>query len=63
MTTKFIAMNKISIRPQNDSEKILLSNLGIMIQTGKIPVINYETKTDENGKMIESLILEIKSKE
>jgi hypothetical protein len=56
-------MNKLSIRPQNDSEKILLSNLGIMIQTGKMPIINYETKTDENGKTIESLILEIKSKE
>ena len=47
MTTKFLSMNKLSIRPQNDTEKLMLGNLGTMIQT---------------GKEIESFILEIKSK-
>lgn len=63
MTTKFLSMNKLSIRPQNDTEKLMLGNLGTMIQTGKEANISYEKSVDEKtGKEIESFILEIKSK-
>jgi len=57
MTTKFLAMNKLSIRPQNDTEKIMLGNLGTMIQTGKEAVITFDNKDNKSD-----LILEIKSK-
>ena len=57
MTTKFLAMNKLSIRPQNDTEKLMLGNLGVMIQTGKEAVISFD---NEDGKS--DLVLEIKSK-
>lgn len=57
MTTKFLAMNKLSIRPQNDTEKIMLGNLGTMIQTGKEAVITFNNKDNKSD-----LILEIKSK-
>ena len=57
MTTKFLAMNKLSIRQQNDTEKIMLGNLGTMIQTGKEAVITFDNKDNKSD-----LILEIKSK-
>lgn len=57
MTTKFLAMNKLSIRPQNDTEKIMLGNLGTMVQTGKEAVITFD---NDEGKS--DLVLEIKSK-
>lgn len=57
MTTKFLAMNKLSIRPQNDTEKLMLGNLGTMVQTGKEAVISFD---NEDGKS--DLVLEIKSK-
>lgn len=57
MTTKFLAMNKLSIRPQNDTEKIMLGNLGTMIQTGKEAVITFDNKDNKSD-----VILEIKSK-
>ena len=57
MTTKILAMNKLSIRPQNDTEKIMLGNLGTMIQTGKEAVISFDNADNKND-----LILEIKSK-
>lgn len=57
MTTKFLDMNKLSIRPQNDTEKLMLGNLGTMIQTGKEAVISFD---NDDGKS--DLILEIKSK-
>ena len=57
MTTKFLAMNKLSIRPQNDTEKIMRRNLGTMIQTGKEAVITFDNKDNKSD-----LILEIKSK-
>lgn len=57
MTTKFLAMNKLSIRPQNDTEKLMLGNLGTMVQTGKEAVITFD---NDEGKS--DLVLEIKSK-
>jgi hypothetical protein len=57
MTTKFLDMNKLSIRPQNDTERLMLGNLGTMIQTGKEAVISFD---NDDGKS--DLILEIKSK-
>ena len=57
MTTKFLEMNKLSIRPQNDTERLMLGNLGTMIQTGKEAVISFD---NDDGKS--DLILEIKSK-
>ncbi len=57
MTTKFLDMNKLSIRPQNDTERLMLGNLGTMIQTGKEAKISFD---NEDGK--NDLILEIKSK-
>ena len=35
MTTKFLDMQTLSIRPQSDAEKILLSNVNAMIVSGK----------------------------
>lgn len=52
MTTKFIKANEISIRPQSDAEKILVTNISAMLMTGKKPHI-YFRDTD--------MILEIKS--
>lgn len=53
MTTKFISMQSISIRPQNDTERLMLENLFAMITSGKEPCVKFEG-TD--------MILEIKSK-
>jgi len=52
MTTKFISMQEISIRPQNDTEKIMLDNISAMLMSGKKPFVKFEG-TD--------MILEIKS--
>lgn len=57
MTTKFLAMNKLSIRPQNDTEKLMLGNLGTMVQTGKEAVITFDNDEEKSD-----LVLEIKSK-
>lgn len=53
MTTKFVRLNAISIRPQNSTEEIMLSNINAMLAEGKCPNISFEG-TD--------MILEIKSK-
>ena len=53
MTTKFLSANKISIRPQSDAEKILLTNINAMLVAGKEPNIIFKD-TD--------MILEIKTK-
>lgn len=52
MTTKFISMQAISIRPQNDTERIMLENIAAMILSGKKPYIRVEGQ---------DMILEIKS--
>lgn len=52
MTTKFISMQSISIRPQNDTERLMLENLLAMLASGKKPYVKFEG-TD--------MILEIKS--
>lgn len=54
MTTKFLAANLISIRPQSDAEKILLSNISAMLLAGKKVNVSFK-ETD--------MILEIKSEE
>ena len=36
MTTKFISMQSISIRPQNDTERLMLENLFAMLPTATI---------------------------
>ena len=52
MTTKFLKANLISIRPQSDAEKILVSNINAMLLAGKKPSVTFK----END-----MILEIKS--
>ena len=52
MTTKFLALNSISIRPQNDTEKIMLSNINAMLLAGK--KVNVSFKESD-------MILEIKT--
>ena len=52
MTTKFLNANLISIRPQSDAEKILMSNISAMLISGKKPNVSFK----END-----MILEIKS--
>lgn len=52
MTTKFLDMQTLSIRPQSDAEKILLSNINAMVLSGKKADIKFD-KTD--------MILSIKS--
>lgn len=42
MTTKFISMQDISIRPQNDTERIILENMAGMLNSGKTPKIRFE---------------------
>lgn len=41
MTTKFLDMQRISIRPQSDAEKILLSNVNALIKSGKVVSVNF----------------------
>lgn len=53
MTTKFLDMQTLSIRPQSDAEKILLSNVNAMILSGKEISVSFKD-TD--------MILSIKSK-
>ena len=52
MTTKFLKLNSISIRPQNSTEEIMLSNINSMLKSGKKPSIRFENS---------DMILEIKS--
>lgn len=54
MTTKFLALNTISIRPQNDTERIMLSNISAMLLAGKKVNVSFK-ETD--------MILEVKSEE
>ena len=54
MTTKFLALNTISIRPQNDTDRIMLSNISAMLLAGKKVNVSFK-ETD--------MILEIKSEE
>ena len=42
MTTKFLALNSISIRPQNDTEKIMLSNINAMLLAGKKVNVSFK---------------------
>lgn len=53
MTSKFIDAQTVSLRPQNEPEKILFSNINAMIQTGKGVELEFK-----NGDML----VEIKSK-
>lgn len=53
MTTKFLSLQTLSIRPQSDSEKILLSNINAMILSGKELSVTFK-----DGDML----LSIKSK-
>ena len=52
MTTKFLTLQSISIRPQNSTEEIMLNNISGMLIAGKKPTIKF------NGT---DMILEIKS--
>lgn len=52
MTTKFLTLQSISIRPQNSTEEIMLNNISAMLLAGKKPNIRF------NGT---DMILEIKS--
>ena len=52
MTTKFLKANLISIRPQSDAEKILVSNINAMLLAGKKPNVTFKDS---------DMILEIKS--
>lgn len=52
MTTKFLTINSISIKPQNDHDKILLSNVNAMLLSGKKVHISYKN---------DAMILEFKS--
>ena len=52
MTTKFINGQKLSIRPQNDAEKILFELLNAHLISGKKFNVKFEN---------EDLILEMKS--
>lgn len=44
MTTKFIDLQTISIRPQNDNDKILLDNVSAMIKSGKKVNVEFDGK-------------------
>ena len=57
MTTKYLTANSISIRPQDDAEKILMSNIYAMYLAGKKPCITFR----ENKLNGVDLVLEIKS--
>ena len=52
MTTKFKSLQEISIRPQNDTERIMLENIAAMLVSGKKPTVKFEGQ---------DMILEIKS--
>lgn len=52
MTLKFLSLQDISIRPQNDTEKIILQNIKSLLISGKNPKINF---------IDDDMILEIKS--
>lgn len=54
MTAKFLSLQEISLRPQNDQDKILLQNLNNLVISGKEASIKLLENND--------LILEIKSK-
>lgn len=52
MTTKFLTLQSISIRPQNSTEEIMLNNISAMLIAGKKPKISF------NGT---DMIIEIKT--
>lgn len=53
MTAKFLSLQSVSLRPQNDTEKLIIEQLNAHLVSGKQPEIRFE-----NGDMI----VEIKSK-
>lgn len=53
MTAKFLTLQSVSLRPQNDTEKLILEQLNAHVLSGKKPTIRFE----ENGDMV----IEIKS--
>lgn len=53
MTAKFLSLQEISLRPQNDQDKILLENMNNLVISGKVANIKLNEKGD--------LILEVKS--
>lgn len=50
MTAKPISLQDISIRPQNDTEKILLDNIKNLMLSGKKPYVSFK-----NGDLILSV--------
>lgn len=54
MTTKFLTLNSISIKGQNDHDNILLSNINAMLLAGKKVHISFKNN---------AMILEFKSDE
>lgn len=52
MTAKFLSLQTISLRPQNDTERLIIEQLNGHVLSGKKPSVKFE-----NGDMI----FEIKS--
>ncbi len=52
MTTKFVNLQTISIRPQNDNDKILLDNVQALLVSGKKVNVRFDGK---------DMLIEIKS--
>lgn len=48
MTAKFLSLQTISLRPQNDTERLILEQLNAHVISGKKPSIKFE----ENGDMV-----------
>lgn len=53
MTAKFLSLQTVSLRPQNDTEKLIFEQLHAHIMSGKKPTVVYA----DNG----DLIIDIKS--
>lgn len=47
MTAKFLSLQTVSLRPQNDTERLILEQLNAHVLSGKKPTIKFE-----NGDMI-----------
>lgn len=47
MTAKFLSLQTVSLRPQNDTERLILEQLNAHVLSGKRPTIKFE-----NGDMI-----------
>ena len=56
MTAKFLSLQTISLRPQNDTERLILEQLNAHVISGKKPSIKFE----KNGDMIVDIKSEVK---